>query len=433
MSTNTLIRGRPGRKRANRLSKGFLIEKGIKGTQLKKDLVLGGRININDLDSAMWLNPTVVLRRLTVTIGGFKIELLPGPAYTQSVDTSQVACFDDGFSFSGDIGLDVLPHDVNIPNAISENVAEMDVTEKSLTDDTTLGLGPYVNPNDVQTSNGTLLESLCTEETKQDNQNVPENKKPVSKRKESVKHPQSIGSDTAAIGEKADIKDKHQAVVKTLLKSKQGPMSNKNKDLTLCKTSHTMKEHKESQNKPSKLVQRGDLHKTKSLKDKQAVSPLKRSVENTQSEPSAKMQKVHGAGDDKLKPKSPTTPNPVTKKSPSSIVRSGDHLGPSKQRNPHHVSKVEPDHQVNSHPGSSLKPPQESGQEKFKLKKLEKILAKHKNRNSRSISVEEPELFIPDNAPAVKKEPAEEQPANSEAVWDGNNCCGLCKKHHNNM
>lgn len=428
MSTNRLIRGRPGRKLAKRLSKGFLIEKGVKGKQLKKDLVLGGRININDLDGKLWLNPTVVLRRLTVTIGGFKIELLPGPAYTQSVDTSQSLCFDDGFSFSGDIGLGILPDDAgSIQNAIPENVAEMDVTEKSLNDDATLGLGPYVNPNDVQTSNSVALESSCTEDTKQDDQNVPENKKPVSKRRDSVKHPQNSENDTAA-ADKTDDKEKHQAAAKTLLKSKQGPASVKNKNLVTCKTSHTIMEHKDSHNKPSKPIQK-DLHKTKS-KDKRAVSPLKRSAENTQSEPIAKMQKVHGAGDDKLKPKSPMTPNPVTKKSPSSVSRAGDHLGPTKQKNlHHHVAKAEPDPQVNSHPGSSLKSPQE----KFKMKKLEKILTKHKSRNSRSISLEEPELFVPDNAPTVKKETVEEQPPNNEAIWDGNNCCGLCKKHHNNM
>lgn len=426
MSTNRLIRGRPGRK-AKRLSKGFLIEKGLKGAQLKKDLVLGGRININDLDGKLWLNPTVVLRRLTVTIGGFKIELLPGPSYTQSVDTSQSLCFDDGFSFSGNIGLDILPDDAgSIQNAIPENEAGMDVAEKSLNDDTTLGLGPYVNPNDVQTSNNVSLESSCTEETKEDDQNVPGNKKPVSKRRDSVKHPQSSENDTAAAGVNDD-KEKHQAVAKTLLKSKQGPASVKNKNLVTCKTSHIIREHKESHNKPSKPTQK-DLHKTKS-KDKRAVSPLKRPAENTQSEPIAKVQKVHGPGDDKLKPKSPTTPNPATKKSPSSVSRAGDHLGPTKQRNLHHISKAEPDPHVNSHPGSALKYPQE----KFRMKKLEKVLAKHKSRNSRSISVEEPELFIPDNAPTVKKETVEEQPANNEAVWDGNNCCGLCKKHHNNM
>ncbi|MEQ2181402.1 hypothetical protein GOODEAATRI_011308 [Goodea atripinnis] len=87
MSKNTLIRGRPGRRHSKWLSKSFLIEKGVKGAQQKKELTLGGRININDLDSGLWLNPTVVLRRLTVTIGGFKIELLPGPSYTQSLDT----------------------------------------------------------------------------------------------------------------------------------------------------------------------------------------------------------------------------------------------------------------------------------------------------------------------------------------------------------
>uniref|UniRef100_A0A1A8LGI3 PHD finger protein 3 n=1 Tax=Nothobranchius pienaari TaxID=704102 RepID=A0A1A8LGI3_9TELE len=429
MPTNSLIRGRPGRKLANRLSKGFLIEKGVTGPQLKRELVLGGRININNISGGLWLKPTVVLRRLTVTIGGFKIELLPGPSYMQSGETNQAVCFDDGFSYGGDIGLGVLPEEaVSIQNPEPENVAEMDVTEKSSMDDANLGLGPYVNPNDVQTTNGTLKEVPFTQEAKCHDQNVL-GKNPVSKGKDSVKPTQSGDNDTAAAADKAD-KEKQQAGAKTLPKSKQGPSPGRNKDLVLCKTSHVDKEHKGPQNKPSKTMQRGDAHKMKPLKDKQPVSPLKRHAEITQSPPVAKVQKIHGPGDDKFKPKSPTS---ATKKHPLSGIHTGDQQGPVKQRNPHHSTKPEPDqHQANSHSGNSLKHPQEGGQEKLKLKKLEKILSKHKSKNVRSISVDEPQLFIPDNAPSVKKEAAEEQPTNTDGVWDGNNCCGLCKKHHNN-
>ncbi|KAM4590765.1 PHD finger protein 3 isoform 2-T3 [Odontesthes bonariensis] len=434
MSTNSLIRGRPGRRPANRLSRSFLIEKGVKGGQLKKELILGGRINVNDLDAGLWLNPSVVLRRLTVTIGGFKIELLPGPSYTHSVDTNQAEGFDNSFSYGGDVGLAILPDEaVNVENPIPDNAAEMDVTEKSSADDAALGLGPYVNPNDVQTSNGTLMESPCTQEAKHDDQIVSEQQKPVSKGKDCVQHSQSSKDTSATVSNKTDGKEKQQTAAKTLLKSKQGVTSNKSKDLVSCKQSNVIKDHKVSQNKPAKVIHRGDLHKMKPLKDKQDVSPLKRPAENTQSEPAAKVQKVHVTGDVKVKPKSPSTPSSAAKRVPSPGNRACDQQGPTKQNNPHHGSKVEPAHQAHSHPSNSLKIPQEAGQEKFKLKKPDKVLQKQKSKNTRSISVEEPQLFVPDNAPAVKKETAEEQPANSECVWDGNNCCGLCKKHHNNM
>uniref|UniRef100_A0A3P8SYL6 PHD finger protein 3 n=1 Tax=Amphiprion percula TaxID=161767 RepID=A0A3P8SYL6_AMPPE len=432
--TNTMFQGRPRRKPANRLRKSFLIEKGVKGTQLKKELTLGGRVNINDFDGGLWLKPTVVLRRLTVTIGGFRIELLPGPSYTQNVDASQAACFGDGFSYGGDIGFAILPDDtVNVQNPTPVNVADVGVAEKSSTDDAGLGLGPYVNPNDVQNSNGTLTESTSMQETKPDNQSVPGKQNPVNKGKDGIQQPQSDENNTSTDSNKTVVKEKQPTVAKTLPKSKPGPTANKNKDLVSFKTSDTVKEHKISQNMPSKTIQRGDLHKVKSPKEKQDIGHLKRPAENTQSEVATKVQKVQGTGDSKVKPKSPSTPNPVIKKTLSSGNRAGDQQGPTKHANPHNSSKVETAHPAHSHPSNSLKTPEEGGQEKSKQKKLEKILQRQKSKNARSISVDEPQLFIPDNAPVVKKETAEEQPANSEPAWDGNNCCGLCKNHHNNM
>ncbi|KAK5602372.1 hypothetical protein CRENBAI_012929 [Crenichthys baileyi] len=437
MSKNTLIRGRPGRRHSKWLSKSFLIEKGVKGAQQKKELTLGGRINVSDLDSGLWLNPTVVLRRLTVTIGGFKIELLPGPSYTQSLDTGEPACFEDGFSYGGDIDMAILPDDaVCVQNPAQEtptpeNVSETDVMQKSLSDETNVGLGPYVNPNDVQTSNGTLIGPTSTQDMKHEDKKIPvKKKKPFHKGKDGVKHPLSIGNDIAD-EDKTDCKEKHQTAAKTPPKPKQGPTLNKNKEVSSSQTSHTEKDHKVTQDKPSKTTQREDLYKMKSMKDKQDVSPLKRHTENTHSEHAAKVQKLHSGADDKMKPKSPGTPSLAAKKIPLPANRAADHQGAAKQNNPHHSSKAEHHHhQTLSNPGNSLKA-QEGGQEK--VKKPEKILQKQKSRSSRSISVDEPELFVPDNAPPVKKETVEEQPADSECVWDGNNCCGLCKKHHNNM
>lgn len=430
--TNTMARGRPGRKPANRLQKSFLIEKGVKGPQLKKELILGGRVNVSDLHGGLWLNPSVVLKRLTVTIGGFKIELLPGPSYTQTVDTSQAACFDDGISYAGDIGFAVLPGEaVAVQCPVPEKAAEMDAVEKSSTDDAALGLSPYVNPNDVQTSNGALVGSP-TQETKPDNQSGSGKQKSDDKGKDDIKQPQS-NEDKKTIVSETDDKEKQQIVAKNLLKPKPGLTANKNKDLVSCKPSNMTKEQKVSQTMLSKTIQRGDLHKVKSLKEKKDIAPLKRLAENTQSEHATKVQKIQGTGDGKMKSKLPSSPSSLVKKNPSCSNRIGDQQAPAKQTPPQNNSaKPLPVQPAHSQPSHTLKLPEEGGQEKAKLKKPEKILQRQKSKSTRSISVEEPQLFIPDNAPVVKKETAEEQPANSDATWDGNNCCGLCKKHHNN-
>nr|XP_046256945.1 PHD finger protein 3 isoform X2 [Scatophagus argus] len=432
-STSTMARGRPGRKPANRVQKSFLIEKGVKGAQLKKELTLGGRVNVKDLDGGLWLNPTVVLRRLTVTIGGFKIELLPGPSYAQNVEATQAAYLEDGLSHGGGVGFTVLPDNaaVNVENPVPDNMAEMDVTENSSADDAAVGLGPYVNPNDVQSSKDTLG-SVCAQETKLDNHSVSGKQKPVSKGKDDIKPPQSTENNGTSDSNKTDVKEKEQTVAKTLLKSKQGLTSNKNKDLVSGKPNNTIKGQKVSQNMPSTVIQREDLHKMKSLKEKKDIAPLKRPAENTQSENTPKVQKIQASGDSKVKPKLASTTSSTVKKIPSSGNRV-DQQTPIKQTHLHNSSKTETTHPAHSRPGHSLKTPDEGGLEKPKLKKPEKILQRQKSKNVRSISVDEPQLFIPDNAPVVKKETSEEQPANSETVWDGNNCCGLCKKHHNNM
>lgn len=430
--TNTMARGRPGRKPGFRLKKSFLIEKGVKGPQLKKELTLGGRININDLDGGLWLNPTVVLRRLTVTIGGFRIELLPGPSYTQNVSVSQAAGLDDGLSYDAGVGYAVLPDNtVSIQNPTPENVAEQTVNEKSSADDAATGLGPYVNPNDVQTTNGTLTVNACTQETKPDNHSASEKQTPVSKEKDDIKLPQSNENNRTTVSSKNDTKEK-QNTAKTLLKSKQGLTSNKNKDLVSGKPNNMIKGQKVSQNMASAIIQRDELPKTKSLKEKKDISPLKRPAENTQSEHATKVQKIQGSGDSKVKPKLQSTPSPAVKKI-QSLSNRVDQQGPTKHIHPHNTLKTETTQPMHSRPSHSLKMLDEGGQEKPKLKKPEKILQRQKSKNVRSMSVEEPQLFIPDNAPVTKKETAEEQPANSETVWDGNNCCGLCKKHHNNM
>ncbi|XP_061814728.1 PHD finger protein 3 [Nerophis lumbriciformis] len=391
----------------NRQQKSFLIDEGVKGVQLKKELTLGGRININHLEGGLWLKPSVVLKRLTVTIGGFKIELLPGPSYLHDADAN----FDSSFSYGGDIGFTMLSEDaVSVSN--SEKVPHLDVAKKKRVDDTPLGLGPYVNPNDVQAANGMESKISFPQESGVDNQNVVRKQKPD---KDGVKSP----PDNGAASNTVDVKERKGITAKNLLQSKQPLNSNKNKGLIPCEQSSMAKGANISQSIPSTVVQRDDLPKSKCIKLKRSSESLKRPGENTPSEHASKLQKIH-TGEHKVKPISPV------KKTPSSGYHSVEQHSPTK-----------PSHAQNSshaaRPGHSLKTPEEAVQEKPKAKKLEKILQRQKSKTSRSISVDEPQLFVPDNAPAVKRESIEEQPANSESVWDGNNCCGLCKKHHNNM
>uniref|UniRef100_A0A8C9T508 PHD finger protein 3 n=1 Tax=Scleropages formosus TaxID=113540 RepID=A0A8C9T508_SCLFO len=83
------------------------------------------------------------------------------------------------------------------------------------------------------------------------------------------------------------------------------------------------------------------------------------------------------------------------------------------------------------HPPSQLS--EEDDQEKLKAKKLEKVMQRQRSKSTRSLSLDEPQLFIPDNAPVVKKEAHEaEDAAESEAVWDPSKHCGFCKKPHSN-
>lgn len=362
------------------------------------------------------MNPSVVLRRLTVTIGGFKIELLPGPSYSETVEVGQSAYL-DSVTCGPDVGFNVLSDD----NITIQNVAAAVATvapERS-SDDSALAPGPYVNPNDVQSSNGTTAESLSVR-TKPNSDSSPSVETKADVKANEDKQAQS---DEKNVSNKTDGKLK---AVKSPLKAAKG------KDLVTSEPNNTVKRQKETANVPSAAIQKEDLHKMKVLKEKKDISTLKRPVENIHSEPAAKVQKVQKLGDDKAKPKLPSSPTPLAKKT-HSLGSRPDQPSPAKHVSPHNSTKAENAAATHSRPLQATKAVDEGGQEKLKVKKLEKILQKQRSKSSRSISVEEPQLFVPDNAPVAKKESSEEQPANSETAWDGNNCCGLCKKHHNNM
>ncbi|NXP09076.1 PHF3 protein, partial [Thinocorus orbignyianus] len=75
----------------------------------------------------------------------------------------------------------------------------------------------------------------------------------------------------------------------------------------------------------------------------------------------------------------------------------------------------------------------EDDKEKNKSKRIDKNLQPRQRRSSKSLSLDEPPLFIPDNISTVKREGLEHSSAGeSKSVWVPNKQCGFCKKPHGN-
>ncbi|KFO90013.1 PHD finger protein 3 [Buceros rhinoceros silvestris] len=75
----------------------------------------------------------------------------------------------------------------------------------------------------------------------------------------------------------------------------------------------------------------------------------------------------------------------------------------------------------------------EDDKERNKSKRIDKNLQPRQRRSSKSLSLDEPPLFIPDNISTVKREGLEHTSASeSKHVWVPNKQCGFCKKPHGN-
>ncbi|EHB14770.1 PHD finger protein 3 [Heterocephalus glaber] len=72
-------------------------------------------------------------------------------------------------------------------------------------------------------------------------------------------------------------------------------------------------------------------------------------------------------------------------------------------------------------------------EDKLRLKKPEKNLQPRQRRSSRSFSLDEPPLFIPDNIATVKRECLDHSSVfESKSMWAPSKQCGFCKKPHGN-
>ncbi|NWW75813.1 PHF3 protein, partial [Climacteris rufus] len=75
----------------------------------------------------------------------------------------------------------------------------------------------------------------------------------------------------------------------------------------------------------------------------------------------------------------------------------------------------------------------EDEKEKNKSKRNDKNLQPRQRRSSKSLSLDEPPLFIPDNISTVKREGLEHTSASeSKHIWVPSKQCGFCKKPHGN-
>ncbi|XP_026100712.1 LOW QUALITY PROTEIN: PHD finger protein 3-like [Carassius auratus] len=386
---------------------------GDKSLDAKREALLSRRFGVHEVDSSM--NPVVVLRRLTVTVGGFKIELLPGPSQAfGSFSTSALQSLgfqDDGVAADGlALNLEQTQDDgtQEVVNSEQEVVGEVSVGQ-STSDDMPMDFGPYVNPNEVQDTNSSTkslkpsIENTTPTDTKKNDQ--------IKTRKLSA---QKTGNKNGTAV---------QPAVKKLLKHKQALSAAKNKPSHLTRPGLLQKV---SRHPRDKKIHTG---RPESLKGKPVKVGLKRPGGPVTPKSPSKIQKIRDGhhANQTVNPPVPVSPTVSRKLSSDSGpgVKSVQSPHPSKkpQHPPTPVNKTNPP--VTNSQG-------EEEQEKVRIKKPEKIQQRHKSRNSRSISIEEPQLFIPDNAPVVKKEAEGEPPPESETVWDPSKHCGSCKKPHNN-
>lgn len=151
------------------------------GRGRSRELLLSRKFTRYNVHEALpaYMSPVVLLRRLSVVIGGVRIELIPGPSlggWSLDQGGSQedgLLCMDgmglsveDGVSMGMGITMNAEEMvSAELPAVVEEAVPDAPVAkaaavapaprQRKVTSD--VPLGPYVNPNDVQNTNGSLL------------------------------------------------------------------------------------------------------------------------------------------------------------------------------------------------------------------------------------------------------------------------------------
>ncbi|XP_016052727.1 PREDICTED: PHD finger protein 3 isoform X2 [Miniopterus natalensis] len=248
--------------------------------------------------------------------------------------------------------------------------------------------------------------------------------------------------------ESKNIKPKH---TKLVIHSKQNMTTDTLKkfveakhELTHNKTKASVKSVKRNADEPESQQ---NFHRPVKVRKKQVDKELKiqscnsgaKSVKNQAYSISKKMQDqnstqiskpiIHSLSD---KPHG----QPGCSKEPHQPAQTG-HLLHSCQKQCHKPQQLAPAAKTTSHMKEEL---EHAGaaehikeEDKLRLKKPEKHLQPRQRRSSRSLSVDEPPLFIPDNIATVKKEGSEHSSSlESKYMWTPSKQCGFCKKPHGN-
>ncbi|XP_062953080.1 PHD finger protein 3 isoform X2 [Cynocephalus volans] len=122
-------------------------------------------------------------------------------------------------------------------------------------------------------------------------------------------------------------------------------------------------------------------------------------------------------------------------KEPHHSAQTG-HLLHSSQKQCHKPQQQAPAMKTNSHVKEELDHPgieHFKEEDKLKLKKPEKNLQPRQRRSSKSFSLDEPPLFIPDNIATIKREGSDHSSSfESKYMWTPSKQCGFCKKPHGN-
>ncbi|XP_054578056.1 PHD finger protein 3 [Eptesicus fuscus] len=127
---------------------------------------------------------------------------------------------------------------------------------------------------------------------------------------------------------------------------------------------------------------------------------------------------------------------PGCSKEPPHPAQTG-HLLHSCQKQCHKPQQLAPAVKTNSHMKEEL---EHAGgaehfkeEDKLKPKKPEKNLQPRQRRSSKSFSLDEPPLFIPDNIATIKKEGSDHGSTfENKYMWTPSKQCGFCKKPHGN-
>ncbi|KAJ8416025.1 hypothetical protein AAFF_G00380470 [Aldrovandia affinis] len=337
--------------------------------------------------------------------------------------------------------------------------------------DTLPELGPFVNPSDVLESHGFLLSidkaTDTTGETKLNKSHIHLKKTDTSGGSESdadkdldrsavLKGIEACEVEVLSLPKGKGDQDQNDPT-KKLLKSKQGhsPAKLKKKQ----RPSIPVSAKTGSSPVQSKRVVPNNVQSMQTTEGQQLAMAMKRQADLLKTYPPSKKQRMQTTQDVRLVnvygdatkkqllllgrgQKSPEPTHPLLSSRPLPPA-----AGPDRPRDQY--SELQPgiSTPVQSCVGPRPQNPQSASsrpsdpklecseleeQEKGKMKRTEKTLQRQRSRSDRSLSLEEPPLFIPDNAPMVKSEAHEKDSTDSETIWDPTKHCAFCKKPHNN-